>query len=69
MNGDPRTGETDTVEPHEDRRGIRPSWVHLRDAVLEVLAGHEVIDLGTHDAVKIDYPDKAREVGQAIQSR
>ncbi|HWB22992.1 MAG TPA: RpiB/LacA/LacB family sugar-phosphate isomerase [Gaiellaceae bacterium] len=46
-----------------DHRGV-----HLRDAVLEVLAGHEVLDLGTHtDAVKIDYPDKAREVGEAIQ--
>jgi ribose 5-phosphate isomerase B len=46
-----------------DHRGV-----HLRDAVLEVLAGHEVIDLGTDtDAVRIDYPDKAREVGEAIQ--
>jgi ribose 5-phosphate isomerase B len=46
-----------------DHRGV-----HLRDAVLEVLAGHEVLDLGTDtDAVKIDYPDKAREVGEAIQ--
>lgn len=46
-----------------DHRGV-----HLRDAVLEVLAGHEVLDLGTDtDAVKVDYPDKAREVGEAIQ--
>jgi ribose 5-phosphate isomerase B len=46
-----------------DHRGV-----HLRDAVLEVLVGHEVLDLGTHtDAVKVDYPDKAREVGEAIQ--
>ena len=44
------------------------SGVHLRNAVLEVLSEHEVIDLGTHtDAVRIDYPDKAREVGEAIQ--
>jgi ribose 5-phosphate isomerase B len=36
--------------------------------VLEVLSEHEVIDLGTDtDAVRIDYPDKAREVGEAIQ--
>ena len=29
---------------------------------------HEVIDFGTDtDAVRIDYPDKAREVGEAIQ--
>jgi ribose 5-phosphate isomerase B len=46
-----------------DHRGV-----HLRDAVLEVLGGHEVIDLGTDtDAVRIDYPDKARELGHAIQ--
>jgi ribose 5-phosphate isomerase B len=36
--------------------------------VLEALAGHDVVDLGTDtDAVRIDYPDKAREVGEAIQ--
>jgi ribose 5-phosphate isomerase B len=47
-----------------DHRGVS-----LREAILEALAGHEVIDLGTHsDAVKIDYPDKAREVGKTIQS-
>jgi ribose 5-phosphate isomerase B len=46
-----------------DHRGV-----HLRSAVLEVLSDHEVIDFGTHtDAVRIDYPDKAREVGEAIQ--
>jgi ribose 5-phosphate isomerase B len=46
-----------------DHRGV-----HLRDAVLEALSGHEVIDLGTDtDAVRIDYPDKAREVGEEIQ--
>ncbi|HEU5362904.1 MAG TPA: RpiB/LacA/LacB family sugar-phosphate isomerase [Gaiellaceae bacterium] len=46
-----------------DHRGV-----HLREAVLEVLAGHDVVDLGTHtDEVRIDYPDKAREVGEAIQ--
>jgi ribose 5-phosphate isomerase B len=45
-----------------DHRGV-----HLRDAVLEALRGHDVIDLGTDsDAVRIDYPDKAREVGEAI---
>jgi len=33
-----------------------------------VLGGHDVIDFGTDtDAVRIDYPDKAREVGEAIQ--
>ena len=47
-----------------DHRGV-----HLRETVLEALAGHEVVDLGTDtDAVRIDYPDKAREVGEAISS-
>jgi ribose 5-phosphate isomerase B len=47
-----------------DHRGVA-----LREAVLESLAGHDVIDLGTHtDAVRVDYPDKAREVGEQIQS-
>jgi ribose 5-phosphate isomerase B len=41
----------------------------LRETVLDALAtlGHEVVDLGTDDdAVRIDYPDKARELGEAI---
>jgi len=46
-----------------DHRGV-----HLREAVLEVLADHEVVDFGTDtDAVRLDYPQKAREVGEAIQ--
>jgi ribose 5-phosphate isomerase B len=46
-----------------DHRGV-----HLREAVLEAIAGHEILDLGTDtDAVRIDYPDKAREVAEAIQ--
>ena len=46
-----------------DHRGV-----HLRNAVFEALSDHEVIDLGTDtDAVRIDYPDKAREVGESIQ--
>jgi ribose 5-phosphate isomerase B len=45
-----------------DHRGV-----HLRDAVLEALVGHSVVDLGTDtDAVRIDYPDKAKAVGEAI---
>ena len=45
-----------------DHRGV-----HLRAAVLEALAGHDIVDLGTDtDTVRIDYPDKAREVGEAI---
>jgi ribose 5-phosphate isomerase B len=47
-----------------DHRGV-----HLREAVLETLAGHTVVDLGTDtDAVRIDYPDKARELGAAIRA-
>jgi ribose 5-phosphate isomerase B len=46
-----------------DHRGV-----HLRDAVLEAVEGHEILDLGTDtDAVRIDYPDKARELGETIQ--
>ncbi len=47
-----------------DHRGV-----HLRDTVLETLreTGHAIIDLGTDtDAVRIDYPDKARELGEAV---
>ena len=47
-----------------DHRGVA-----LREAVLGALAGHEVVDLGTHDSkVRVDYPDKAREVGEAIRA-
>jgi ribose 5-phosphate isomerase B len=46
-----------------DHRGV-----HLKEAVLEALDGHDVLDLGTDsDAVRVDYPDKARELGEAIQ--
>ena len=47
-----------------DHRGV-----HLREAVLAALEGHEVLDLGTDtDVVRIDYPDKAREIGEAIRT-
>ncbi|HEY3921849.1 MAG TPA: RpiB/LacA/LacB family sugar-phosphate isomerase [Gaiellaceae bacterium] len=47
-----------------DHRGVA-----LREAVLESLVGHDVVDLGTHDAsVRVDYPDKAQQVGDAIRS-
>ena len=49
-----------------DHRGV-----HLRDKILETLRaeGHAVVDLGTDtDAVRIDYPDKARELGETILS-
>ena len=45
-----------------DHRGV-----HLRDAVFAAVDAHEIVDLGTDtDAVRIDYPDKARQVGEAI---
>ena len=47
-----------------DHRGVR-----LREIVLETLRGlsYEVVDCGVDtDAVRVDYPDKAREVGEAI---
>ena len=49
-----------------DHRGVR-----LRDAVLSELdaLGHETFDLGVDTAeVRIDYPDKARELGRLIQN-
>ena len=49
-----------------DHRGVK-----LRDRVLETVSelGHDAVDLGTDtDATRIDYPDKAREVGEALQS-
>src|SRR6476469_5435281 len=49
-----------------DHRGVK-----LRERVLEevVRAGHEPVDLGTDQPEpRIDYPDKARELGEAIQS-
>ena len=49
-----------------DHRGVK-----LREAVIaEIVAlRHEVHDLGTDDdSVRIDYPDKAQEVGDAIRS-
>jgi ribose 5-phosphate isomerase B len=45
-----------------DHRGVA-----LRESVLGALEHHDVLDLGTHDAsVRVDYPDKARQVGEAI---
>jgi ribose 5-phosphate isomerase B len=42
----------------------------IRDIVLEAVrdAGHEIIDLGTHSAEAVDYPDYAEKIGWAIQS-
>ena len=49
-----------------DHRGVK-----LREAVKEEIAagGHELVDLGTDDgSIRIDYPDKARELGEALRS-
>ena len=49
-----------------DHRGVK-----LRERLLEELAalGHETVDLGTDKTEpRIDYPDKAREVAEAIRS-
>ena len=49
-----------------DHRGVK-----LRDAVLAAVttAGHEALDLGVDtDAVRVDYPDRARDIGDAIRS-
>ena len=49
-----------------DHRGVK-----LRERVLGELVAdsHEVVDLGTDtDTERVDYPDKAREVGEAIRS-
>ena len=49
-----------------DHRGTK-----LRDPVIATVEtlGHDAIDLGTDDpSVRIDYPDKAEEVGESIRS-
>src|SRR3954468_4114882 len=49
-----------------DHRGVR-----LRDPVIQAIGalGHDILDLGTDDAsVRIDYPDKAQELGDAIRN-
>ncbi len=47
-----------------DHRGVK-----LRERLIRELASlrHDIVDLGTDtDAVQIDYPDKAREIGEAV---
>jgi ribose 5-phosphate isomerase B len=49
-----------------DHRGVK-----LRSRVLQEVQelGHEAVDLGTDQpSPRIDYPDKAREMGQALRS-
>ena len=47
-----------------DHRGVK-----LRDCVLEEVSalGHESLDLGTDTDDPVDYPDKARQVGEAVR--
>jgi ribose 5-phosphate isomerase B len=50
-----------------DHRGVQ-----LRETVLQTLQadGHAIVDLGTDtDEHRIDYPDKARELGDAVNDR
>jgi len=57
--------ETVRVAVAFDHRGVK-----LRERVLAELDGdgHEVVDLGVDtDAERVDYPDKAREIGEAIR--
>ena len=47
-----------------DHRGVK-----LREAVFAALEGHDVLDLGTDQPwPRIDYPDKAQEIGDAIRA-
>jgi len=49
-----------------DHRGVK-----LRDRILETIQGlgHEPVDLGTdRPEPRIDYPDKAQEIGDAVRS-
>ncbi|MCH8345918.1 MAG: ribose 5-phosphate isomerase B [Chloroflexi bacterium] len=46
-----------------DHRGYE-----LKDQIAAALkqAGHEVLDVGTHNADSVDYPDYARAIGRAL---
>ncbi len=42
----------------------------VKDQLLALLEedGHEVVDLGTHSTDSVDYPDLARDVGDAVRN-
>ena len=42
--------------------------VALKSQLKDHLQGHTVIDLGTHDAQSVDYPDYARDLAKMIAS-
>jgi RpiB/LacA/LacB family sugar-phosphate isomerase len=46
-----------------DHRGYE-----MKDEIAAALkrAGHEVLDVGTHNAGSVDYPDYARAIGEAL---
>ena len=50
--------------------GVDHAGLPLKGTVLEAIraAGHEPIDLGTDSPERVDYPDFAKKVGEAIQS-
>ena len=43
---------------------------HLKETIINTikLAGHDVIDLGTHSTASVDYPDFALKLGKSIQN-
>ena len=42
----------------------------LNERVIDELraAGHDLIDFGTHDSAPVDYPDYAKQIGEAVQN-
>lgn len=42
----------------------------LNERVMDELRadGHELVDFGTHDSTPVDYPDYAKQVGEAVQN-
>jgi ribose 5-phosphate isomerase B len=43
----------------------------LNERVIDELraAGHDLIDFGTHDSAPVDYPDYAKQIGEAVQNK
>jgi ribose 5-phosphate isomerase B len=41
----------------------------VKEQLIELLEqdGHEILDLGTHSTESVDYPDVARDVGEAVR--
>jgi ribose 5-phosphate isomerase B len=42
----------------------------LKETIIETVraAGHKIVDLGTHGPERVDYPDYALKIGQAINT-